>query len=127
VCSSDLLTSFPAHLLRPAGTSLQQVRVVPNPFDIRSRMFQFGDKSQYDRIMFYGLPPMCKVKIYTERGDLIWEKDHTNGAGDEFWDSMTSSRQIVVSGVYILYVEATKNAGDIKAGDSVYRKFVIIR
>jgi hypothetical protein len=40
---------------------------------------------------------------------------------------MTSSRQIVVSGVYILYVEATQTVGDIKVGDSVYRKFVIIR
>ena len=102
------------------GTWLDLVRVVPNPYDIRARMFQFGDKSQYDRIAFYGLPPVCDVKVYTERGDLIWTKKHTDGSGDELWDSMTSSRQIVVSGIYILYVETPE-------GESVFRKFVIIR
>ncbi len=102
------------------GTWLDLVRVVPNPYDIRARMFQFGDESQYDRIAFYGLPPVCDLKVYTERGDLIWSKKHTDGSGDELWDSMTSSRQIVVSGIYILYVETPE-------GESVFRKFVIIR
>jgi hypothetical protein len=102
------------------GTWLDMVRVVPNPYDIRSRMFQFGEYSQYDRIAFYGLPPICDVKVYTERGDLIWEKYHDDGSGDELWDSMTSSRQVVVSGIYILYVETPD-------GDSVIRKFVVIR
>ncbi|MGD0340025.1 MAG: hypothetical protein ABSB78_14685 [Bacteroidota bacterium] len=102
------------------GSLLEQVRVVPNPYDIRARMFQFGDQSQYDRLAFYGLPPVCNLKIFTERGDLIWQKSHTNGTGDELWDSMTSSGQIIASGIYILYVEAP-GAG------SVFRKFVVIR
>jgi hypothetical protein len=102
------------------GTWLDLVRVVPNPYDIRSRMYQFGEHSQYDRIAFYGLPPICDLKVYTERGDLIWSKKHTDGSGDELWDSMTSSRQIVVSGIYILYVETPE-------GESVFRKFVVIR
>jgi hypothetical protein len=102
------------------GEGLELVRVVPNPYDIRSRMFQFGEDSQYDRIAFYNLPPVCKLKIFTERGDLIWQKDHTKGSGDELWDSLTSSGQIVASGIYILYVEAP-NQG------SIFRKFVIIR
>jgi hypothetical protein len=102
------------------GKGLDLVRVVPNPFDIRARFFQFGDQSQYDRIAFYGLPAVCKLKIFTERGDLIWEKDHTRGTGDELWDSKTSSGQIVASGIYVLYVEASGRG-------SVFRKFVIIR
>ena len=102
------------------GSLLEQVRVVPNPYDIRNRVFQFGDKFQYDRIAFYGLPPICKMKIFTERGDLIWEKDHTKGTGDEVWDSLTSSGQIIASGIYILYIETPE-------GQSVYRKFVVIR
>ena len=114
------LTSLPATLQRPAGQSLKEVRVVPNPYDIRSRSLQFGDEFQYDRIAFYGLPPECSVKVFTERGDLIWKKEHTDGSGDELWDSMTSSSQIIVSGIYILYVETP-------GGDSVYRKFVVIR
>jgi hypothetical protein len=102
------------------GKGLELVRVVPNPYDIRSRLFQFGENSQYDRIAFFGLPPVCKLKIYTERGDLIWEKDHTRGTGDELWDSKTSSGQIIASGIYILYVETP-------LGKSVFRKFVVIR
>jgi hypothetical protein len=102
------------------GKGLDLVRVVPNPYDIRSRMFQFGDKSQYDRIAFYNLPPVCKLRIFTERGDMIWQKDHTRGTGDELWDSTTSSGQIVASGIYILYVEAPGQG-------SIFRKFVIIR
>jgi hypothetical protein len=121
------LTSVPAYLLRPAGNAIEQVRVVPNPYDIRARSFQFGDQSQYDRIAFYGLPPQCSVRVYTERGDLVWSKDHTNGAGDELWDSMTSSRQIVVSGIYLLYVEVTEDGAGFRKGESVIRKFVVIR
>jgi len=102
------------------GSELELVRVVPNPYDIRGRFFQFGDQSQYDRIAFYGLPPECKLKIFTERGDLIWEKDHTLGTGDELWNSTTSSGQIITSGIYILYVETPD-------GRSVFRKFVVIR
>ena len=103
------LTCYPAYLRRPQGMLIEEVRVVPNPYDIRSRELQFGDKSQYDRIAFYELPGICKLKIFTERGDLIWEKDHTDGSGDELWDSFTRSGQIVVSGIYILYVEVTEN------------------
>lgn len=102
------------------GQGLDLVRVVPNPYDKRSRLFQFGEDSQYDRIAFYGLPEACKLMIFTERGDLIWEKMHTSGSGDELWDSKTSSGQIVVSGIYFLYVEKPN-------GQSIIRKFVIIR
>ena len=114
------LTSVPAYLRRPAGTSIEEVRVVPNPYDIRARALQFGDDFQYDRIAFYGLPPVCDVKVFTERGDLIWQRHHDDGSGDVLWDSLTTSGQIIVSGIYILYVETPE-------GESVYRKFVVIR
>ena len=103
------LTTVAAYLRRPAGTSIEEVRVVPNPYDIRARALQFGDDFQYDRIAFYGLPPVCDVKVFTERGDLIWQKYHDDGSGDELWDSLTSSGQIIVSGIYLLYVEATED------------------
>ena len=102
------------------GSLLELVRVVPNPYDIRARFYQFGDQSQYDQISFYGLPPICKLKIFTERGELIWEKDHLIGTGDERWDSKTTYGQIISSGIYILYVEKPN-------GESVIRKFVVIR
>lgn len=103
------VTSVGTNLKRRFSDNLYEIRVVPNPYDSRARKFQFGEESQYDRIVFYGLPPICKLKIFTERGDLIWEKDHTNSTGDEIWDSKTSSGQIVVSGIYLLYVEVTED------------------
>jgi hypothetical protein len=104
-----------------AGSGLDLVRVVPNPYDVRSRSLQFGvNPRQQDRIAFYGLPAICKLKIFTERGDLIYSKDHTGGTGDELWDSTTSSGQVVASGIYILYLETPD-------GRNVIRKFVIIR
>jgi hypothetical protein len=102
------LTSEPASLQRPAGDFLYEVRVVPNPYDIRGRIHQFGHESQYDQIAFYGLPPQARLRIYTERGDLIWEREHTDNTGDERWDSRTRYGQIVASGVYILHVEVTE-------------------
>jgi hypothetical protein len=120
----DVVTYNGADFVAPysisGGMGLELVRVVPNPYDIRGRYLQFGDQSQYDRIAFYGLPPVCKLKIFTERGDLIWEKDHVIGTGDELWDSKTTYGQIVASGIYILYVEKPD-------GESVFRKFVVIR
>jgi hypothetical protein len=116
------LTSEPASLQRPSGDFLYEVRVVPNPYDIRGRFLQFGDQSQYDQIAFYGLPPQAILKIYTERGDLIWEKAHTDGTGDERWNSQTKYGQMVASGVYILHVEVTD---DIYATESKYARYDI--
>ena len=115
------VTSVAARLQRPAVTStLDSVRVVPNPYDIRGRFFQFGDRSQYDQIAVYGLPPVATLKIFTERGDLIWSKDHTSGTGDVIWTSQTMAGQMIASGVYILAVETPDNR-------SVIRKFIVIR
>jgi len=114
----NTITNTPAYLRRPAvTTTLDSIRVVPNPFHISARTLQFDSA---DRIAFFGLPPVCTIKIYTERGDLIYTIDHSDGSGDELWDSLTTSRQIVVSGLYIAYIETPD-------GESAVRKFVIIR
>jgi len=114
------MTNTPAYLRKPAvKTTLDSIRVVPNPYDIRARMLQF-ERDAPDRLAFFGLPPECTIKIYTERGDLIKTIQHTDGTGDELWDSTTSSGQIVVSGLYIAYFETPD-------GRSIYRKFIIIR
>lgn len=126
-------TNNPTNLKRQSGTALDQIRVVPNPFNIRARDLQYG-YSAPDRIMFLNTPPFCKIKIFTERGDLIEEIDHNNGSGDEAWNSVTSSQQTVVSGIYIAVFEVTQDYYDratgeqlFKQGESTFRKFVIIR
>ncbi len=127
------MTNRPAQLQRPAENNLEAIRIVPNPFNIRATSLQFGSTTP-DRIAFYGLPPECTIKIYTERGDLVETIHHTDGSGDELWDSVTSSRQIVVSGLYIAYFEVTRDVTDsqsgqklLSRGDNTFRKFIIIR
>ena len=115
------MTNVPAYLRRPAvEDSLEAIRIVPNPYDIRSRALQFGVDESFDRIAFYNLPPECTIRIFTERGDLIWEKDHTDFSGDELWDSKTSSGQLVVSGLYLVHFETPK-------GQAIIKKLIVIR
>ncbi len=113
------MTNNPANLKRPPGTELSQIRVVPNPYNIRAKDLQFGDSGQ-DRLMFYNIPPVCTIRIYTERGDLINTIEHVDGTGDEAWNSVTSFRQVVVSGIYIAVITTPQ-------GQKAIKKFVIIR
>ena len=113
------MTNKPAYLRRPAGAELKEIRVVPNPFHLKSRSIQFGVDAP-DRIAFYGLPPECTIRIFTERGDLVDVIEHVDGSGDELWNSMTSSRQMIVSGLYIAHFETP-------TGEAAIKKFTIVR
>ena len=126
-------TNSPAYLRRPAGTALSQIRIVPNPYNIRAVNYQFGESAP-DRIMFFNIPPKCRIKIFTEAGELINTIEHTNNSGDESWNLITSSRQVIVSGLYIAYFEVSEDAADpntgeplFKKGESTYLKFIVIR
>ena len=115
-------TTEPAFLRRQAGMTLEDVRVVPNPYylnarGLKSRMMYYDFP---DRIMFLNIPALCTIRIFTERGDLIDTIVHSDGSGDEPWDSITRYRQVIVSGVYIAHIETPD-------GQSVVRKFTIIR
>ena len=113
------ITNKAASLKRPAGESFEDIRVVPNPYHISSRDFQYG-VSAPDRLMFLNIPSKCKIRIFTERGDLIDTIEHTDGSGDEAWNSITSSRQVIVSGLYIAHFE-------VPGGGSTIRKFTVVR
>ena len=113
-------TYTPTRLKRPAGTSLSEVRIVPNPFNIGSSpTVRFPD--QTDKLAFFNIPGQCTIAIYTDLGELVDEIEHTDGSGDEFWDHTTSSRQVVSSGLYIAVIT------DMDTGERIIKKFVIIR
>ncbi len=127
------MTTEPAFLRRPAGRSLDDIRIVPNPYNIRARDWQFGISAP-DRILFVNLPPFCDIKIYTERGDLIKTIHHDDGSGDEAWNSITESRQVIVSGIYIVYIKVTQDYIDentkeviFRKGQSIVKKLAVIR
>jgi hypothetical protein len=114
------LTAEPAYLRRPARDDLQEIRIVPNPYNIRAKHLQYGTGDGEDRIMFLNLPPYCTIDIYTERGDLIKTIDHFDATGDEAWNQVSSSRQNIVSGIYIAHITTPD-------GRSINKKFMIIR
>ncbi len=112
-------TYDPARLQRQAGTELSKIRIVPNPYNISAST----DNVRFpgDRIAFYNIPGQCIIKIYTELGELIKTIEHTNGSGDAYWEQVTSSNQIVVSGIYIAVIT------DNSTGEKHIAKFAIIR
>ena len=125
-------TNQPAYLRREAGDNLSSIRIVPNPYNIASPGMQYPGEP--DKIMFLNIPGHCTIRIYTENGDLINQIEHENGSGDESWNSITSNRQVIVSGIYIVHFTATADCtdpvtGELKygKGDTAYQKLIIIR
>ena len=125
-------TTVPAFLRREAGNNLNDIRVVPNPFHISAKGIQYTNEN--NKIMLLNIPPYCIIKIFSERGDLIQTIKHNDGSGDESWDSLSQTRQLVSSGIYIAHFEVTKNYFNSKTNDLIFRKgdqtlkkFLIIR
>jgi hypothetical protein len=114
-----------AVLQRPPGT-LDEIVIVPNPYSIGAYYNQNDPYSllfpgQKDKIAFFNVPGRCRIRIFTELGELINTIDHNNGRGDEYWNSITSSNQVVVSGVYLVVFE------DLDSGKTSIKKLVVIR
>jgi hypothetical protein len=108
-------------LKRPPGQSMSDIRIVPNPFSLGSDPTNLRFPDEPDKIAFYNIPGRCKIKIFTELGELVNELEHTDGSGDAYWNSITSSRQVIVSGIYIVLFE------DMDTGERAIRKLSIIR
>jgi hypothetical protein len=114
-------TYDPTSLKRPAGESLSQIRVVPNPYNISADPNRLLFPGEGDKLAFYNIPGQCTIKIYTETGELVKTIEHTDGSGDAYWTCTTEYQQIVVSGLYIAVVT------DNETGKSQIVKFLIIR
>jgi hypothetical protein len=102
---------------------LSKIRIVPNPYNINDPLLlKFYSDTDGRNITFYNLPSFCNIKIYTENGDLVQTIEHNNrlGLGSETWDMLTSSQQVINSGVYIAVF--TKPDGELS-----YQKFVVVR
>ena len=126
------ITNKGAYLRKRAGRNLDDIRIVPNPYNIKSKDYQY--LGEPDKIMFLDVPAYCKIRIFTERGDLVKIINHDDGSGDESWNSLSSLRQVVVSGIYIAHFEVTQDFYDsetskllYRKGDSTVKKFLIIR
>ena len=113
-------TYDPVKLKKPAGKTMSDIVIVPNPFIINASK-DVGFPDEDNKIAFYDIPGRCTIKIFTELGELVESIDHTDGSGDAFWYSTTSSKQLVASGIYIVVITNTDT------GESVTQKLAIIR
>ncbi|MBF8247812.1 MAG: Fibronectin type III domain protein [Bacteroidetes bacterium] len=114
-------TYVAANLKRPPGASISDIRIVPNPYNITANASDLLFPNTTDRIAFFNIPGNCVIKIFTELGELIKEIVHDNGTGDEYWNSTTSSNQIIASGIYIVVFQ------DKDTGQQTIKKLVVIR
>jgi len=115
-------TYLPVNLKRPpygSTNSVADARIVPNPVNLGSDPTIRFD--QEDRIAFFNIPGDCTIKIYTEIGELVHTIEHTDGSGDELWNLTTTSRQLLVSGIYIAVFTDNSN------GEEAIQKFTVIR
>lgn len=126
-------TVTPATFAEVTKSTLENVKVVPNPYVVRSEL---DLDYNYRRIMFTNLPDKCTIRIYTLSGELIATVEHdveititkdnstttaydmTKGYAE--WDVLTKNDQIPAPGIYIYHVQ-TPN-GETKIG-----KFAIIK
>lgn len=116
-------TQFPAVAYEPGLNVSNLVRVVPNPATVvAGAALNAGSP---DKISFFNLPIQCKLKIFTETGDLIKTIDHY-GTADEEWDQKTDGNQYVTSGIYVLAVTECKDISGNQL-DNQFVKFVIVR
>jgi hypothetical protein len=116
-------TFVPAYLKakRPPGQTMADIRIVPNPYSISSDPSALRFSGEPDKIAFFNIPGKCRIRIYTELGELVNEVMHTDGSGDAYWNSNSSSRQVIVSGIYIVVFE------DLQTGEHAFRKLSVIR
>ena len=112
-------TYEPANLKRGPGATIEAARVVPNPYNLETE--EEVRYSQRDQLGFLDIPGNSTIRIFTEMGELVKTIRHQDGSGDEFWDMQTESQQLVSSGIYIAAIT------DEEGGETIYRKFVIIR
>jgi len=93
--------------LAPKG-DLSKIGVRPNPY---KKAALFDNRSQvYDhKIMFYNLPPQCKITILDVAGQVIDVIDFVSSdpsKGSMFWDMFSKDGIEVASGLYIYVVQS---------------------
>ena len=108
-----------------AEGDLNNILVVPNPYIVANawepeNTFMNGRGPR--ELHFINLPPVCTIKIYNVRGQLIATLEHNESVwnGTEIWDMQTKDLLDISYGLYIYHVK-TPNSGE-KVG-----KFAVIK
>ncbi len=107
---------------RTSQNDLSKIRIAPNPYNINDPLLQTYGFTDQRGIIFFNLPGTVDIKIFTENGDLIQTIEHDSPvlAGSYTWDLLTSSQQIISSGIYIAVFQTPD-------GRVSYQKFIVVR
>ncbi|HEX2960705.1 MAG TPA: hypothetical protein VHO43_02880, partial [Ignavibacteriales bacterium] len=95
-----------------AAASLDNIRVVPNPYvgyNELEPLNRLPDKNRGERrIYFDNLPPQCTIRIFTLSGDPVRTIVHDSNMqnGREFWNLLNRDGFGVAYGLYIAHIEA---------------------
>jgi hypothetical protein len=121
----------PSNLKRQEGvrsdpTSMDSIRVVPNPFSLGADPNRLRFPGEPDKIAFLNIPGQSSIRIFTESGELIKTIEHTDGSGDAYWNCTTESNQVIVSGIYIAVVTDQTDVPGRKGRRKIV-KFVVVR
>ena len=109
----------PARAYREAQASLNNVRVVPNPFNLFQAKTFPGDA---DRLTFTNVTRRCVIRIFTVNGDLVKTLHKDDPSAFITWSPMlTEDNLFIAPDVYIYMVE------DLDTGKRATGKFVVVR
>jgi len=113
-----------------ASTSLDSIYAVPNPYHVKSdRLYSMVNFPQRT-IRFVGLPAQCRIRIYTQSGDLIANILHElvlPPSDSEDWNLITDNDQFVASGLYIFVIDQARDGHGNNLDLSKVGKLVVIR
>jgi len=86
-----------------ATSSLDEVRVVPNPYIVSA---EWESEIGVHQITFTGLSGNCVIRIYNVAGELIKVIKHEDGTSFAYWNMLNSRDQEIAPGLYYYHVDA---------------------
>jgi hypothetical protein len=113
-----------------AAMSLDSVYAVPNPYHVKGDRLYSAVNFPQRTIRFVGLPAQCRIRIYTQNGDLVATVQHELSvppSDSEDWRLITDTDQFVASGLYVYVIDSARDGQGKELGLSKVGKLVIIR
>ncbi len=104
------------------AVDMSKIKVVPNPYMVYNMAEQASSRADHFShvLRFTHLPPVCTIKIYTLRGDLVKTIHHDNPTvGEARWNLQSDEKLEVSYGVYVYTVTSPE-------GNKKVDKFAIV-
>ncbi|UCH09913.1 MAG: hypothetical protein JSU61_11970 [Fidelibacterota bacterium] len=108
--------------------SLEEVHVLPNPYNARSRKLYDWPENV---LRFVGLPANCRIRIFSQNGVLIFKDYHKTKTdlpeSSYDWEMRSATDQTVASGLYVYVIDQCKDLNGNELDVSKIGKFVVIK